>query len=247
MRHQNRTIYILLGVLCFFLLLSSCDNKYETSDINGIDVGVDRAISMKTRSDILDYVRSVTPNDGLYIKGTKSLTFDSIMYSYLISIGVSDSLTADNLGILKAYGSYLSKHVFRDNPPVHYYVQNTGTYYKHDTTTIIFKGYTVHTKGIKASTESIGLFELNLIARFLTIQIEGIKHSGELNARIDLEKGAIKITFTIDSDSINLNNLRDTFTKVDPASKFLVFENTQIAILFKDENGNNLANGLYLK
>jgi hypothetical protein len=124
------------------LILSSCDDKYETSEVNGIIVKLDRDISEIQRHNIVEIIQSeLKPNGAFYINNLRSIKLDSVMYSYLMTVNSFDSIE-NSLSTLKSFGSYLSRDILNDSP-VNYHFDDTDLYFRHDTTTIIFSGHSV--------------------------------------------------------------------------------------------------------
>ena len=237
-----------LLLIAVLLITIGCADKYETKDISGITIKIDKTINQELQDDIWGQLELDLSKDGL-LDSTNllELKFDSTFFSYLLSVKSKDSLRRHDLELLKGFGTIISKD-FMNNAPIHYYSEFNKQYYKHDTTTIIFLDhYHLEDKKFNLSSKGMSIDQLDLISRLIYVYTRDIKFKEKLVADIKVDSTLYSIDFILNKDIENVDKIRESFAKLDPADLYLTIGNNALLIKFRDSLKTEIRNAMYFK
>lgn len=127
---------IQLGIFSLIISVLACsDNpKYNTLTLDGVKLKTDSRIIDKHQLRISKSLSYHLSEEG-WIKDPeiKEIIFDSVLYSYLLTIKTNRAISENKLHLMKAYVNLLSKEIF-DNSPIHIKYNDQNKYIKYDST-----------------------------------------------------------------------------------------------------------------
>ena len=242
---MNKSILIFLITILFGCGQKSQYNDYE---INGIKVKIDQRLTSKKKEYIIWMMENNFSTRGsFYIKNLTGITYDSLLYSYLVTLHSKDSLNPDNLAFMKAYTELLSDDIF-DKRPVHMFISQTGQYIEYDTTALKSYGVTEYQKGqLRLETRDIGNFTLGGIGRMLERSFRLIKFEGQLIGTLSVDSTVFTVDFVLDPAKHNAIQFRDSVDAIDAYYKYLILNKDHLLVNFKDSTGNKLTKSIYFQ
>jgi hypothetical protein len=205
---MNRLISVFLAVTLF-----SCaqESKYKKQDVNGVTVKIDDRITADKKTAILTSVEyDLGTESGFHITNLTEITYDSLLYSYLITIKTDGDIHPTKLHLMKAYSEMLSKDAF-DGRPVQMFVANSGQYIEYDTTVMKkYSGNASEWGRLRLETKDVGNYLNSRIAKLLEKSLRQVKFDGPLVATLKADSTVYSVDFVLDPKKHNAIQFRDS-------------------------------------
>jgi hypothetical protein len=242
---MNRLISVLLAVTLF-----SCGegSKYKEQDIKGVTVKIDDRITSDKKKAIVNSVEyDLGTESAFHIKNLTEITYDSLLYSYLITLKTDGDIHPNKLHLMKAYSELLSNDAF-DGRPVHMYVANSGQYIEYDTS--VMKRYVGNTSQwgrLRLKTKNVGNYLNSRIAKLLEESLRQIKFDGPLVATLKVDSSVYSVDFVLNPKKHNAIQFRDSIASIDPYHKFLLLDQDELFLNFNDSTGKALTGAVHFQ
>jgi hypothetical protein len=242
---MNRLALVFLTVILF-----GCEqeSKYNEQNVDGVTVKIDNRITSDKKEAIVKSVENdLGTESGFHIKNLTEITYDSLLYSYLITIKTDGDINPTKLHLMKAYSELLSKDAF-DGRPVHMHVANSGQYIEYDTS--VMKGYVGNTSEwgrLRLETKDVGNYLNSRIAKLLEKSLRQVKFDGPLVATLKVDSSVYSVDFVLDPKKHNAIQFRDSIGSIDPYHKFLLLDQDELFVNFNDSTGKALAGSVHFQ
>jgi hypothetical protein len=239
-----------LNVVFLAVMLFSCgqESKYHEQDINGVTVRIDNRLTAEKKKAILNSVEyDLGTESGFHIKNLTEITYDSLLFSYLIKLNSEGAIDPTKLHLMKAYSELLSQDVL-DRRPVHMFVVNTSKYIEYDTTVMKRNVGNVSEWGrLRLETKDVGNYFNSRIAKILEKSLRQVKFDGPLVATLKADSNVYSVDFLLDPRKHNAIHFRDSIGAIDPYHKFLILDQDDLFINFKDSTGKMLTGSVHFE
>jgi hypothetical protein len=239
-----------LHIVFLAIILFSCGQElmYEQQDINGVTVKVDNRLTAETRKAILKSVEyDLGTESGFHIKNLTEITYDSLLFSYLVKLNSEGPIDPTKLHLMKAYSELLSQDVL-DGRPVHMLVINTGKYIEYDTTVMKKNvGNASEWGRLRLETKDVGNYFNSRVAKILEKSLRQVKFDGPLVATLKADSNMYSVDFVLDPRKHNARQFRDSIGAIDPYHKFLILDQNDLFVNFKDSTGKMLTGSVHFE
>jgi hypothetical protein len=242
---MNRLALVFLAVMLF-----GCgqEPKYEKHDVNGVTVKIDNRMTSDKKEAIVKSVEyDLGTGSGFHTRNLAEITYDSILYSYLITLKTNGDIHPTKLHLMKAYSELLSKDAFGGRP-VHLFVANSGQYIEYDTT--VMKSYAGNASEwgrLRLETKDVGNYLNSRIAKLLEKSLRQVKFDRPLIATLKVDSTVYSVDFVLDPRKHNATQFRDSIASIDPYHKFLLLDNDDLFINFTDSTGKALTGSVHFQ
>ncbi len=239
-----------LALVFFTVTLFGCgqESKYQEQDVNRVTVKIDNRITSDKKEAIMKSVEyDLGTESGFHIKNLTEITYDSILYSYLITLKTDGDIHPTKLHLMKAYSELLSKDALGGRP-VHLFVANSGQYIEYDTT--VMKSYAGNASEwgrLRLETKNVGNYLNSRIAKLLEKSLRQVKFDGPLLATLKVDSTVYSVDFVLDPRKHNATQFRDSIGSIDPYHKFLLLDNDDLFVNFTDSTGKALTGSVHFQ
>jgi hypothetical protein len=240
---MNKSILVFLIAILFSCEQNSNYNDYE---VNGIRVKIDKRITRNKKKEIIRTVeQDLSPEGAFHIKNLTEITYDSLLYSYLVTLNSNDSINPTKLHLMKAYTELLSNDIL-DRRPVHMFVSYTGQHIEYDTTVLIgYHGNVSEWGRIRLETRDVENYLNSRIAKILEKSLRQVKFDGPLIGKLRVDSTVYTVDFVLDPSKHKAVQFRDSIGAIDPYHKFLILDHKELYVNFKDSTGRTLAGSVH--
>lgn len=238
---------ILLTALTLTLFNCQENLKYETYVFDNISVNLDRSISGYTRNQIIEDLKIQTSTGLLKIPTLEEISIDSMLFSYLLTIGTTDSIDEISKPFIQGYCELLAKD-YLEKKPIHAFLKYNNEYLEYDTSKLIDNNnIRFQNNRLLATSKGVGIYLFSMLNKIIINQTKYIELSEPLIAEVSSDSNVYKIDLIINPDNLNLNQIRDSLLTIDPFIKILVLDTEHLQISFRDSLRNELIRGIYYR
>jgi hypothetical protein len=128
------------------------------------------------------------------------------------------------------------------------FVTNTGQYIEYDTT--VMKGYVGNASEwgrLRLETKNVGNYLNSRIAKILEKSLRQVKFDGPLIATLKADSNVYSVDFVLDPRKHNPTQFRDSIGKINPYHKFLILDQDELFVNFKDSTGKMLTGSVHFQ
>lgn len=239
---------LVLVFITVILLGCGQESKYIKQDINGVTVQIDSRISTEKIKAIIKSVEyDLSPKSGFHIKNLTEITYDSLVFSYLLTLNSEGAINPTKVHLMKAYSELLSQDIL-DGRPVHMFVVNTQMYIEYDTTVMKrYSGNASEWGRIRLETKDVGNYLNSRIAKILEKSLRQVKFDGPMVATLTADSNVYSVNFVLDPRKHSATQFRDSIGAIDPYHKFLILDQDDLFVNFKDSTGKMLIGSVHFQ
>jgi|GEM_PF-4444155 len=239
-----------LSVFLLVVILIGCRQgpTYTGHDVKGLKVMIDSRISSDKEKAIVQSVENyLGVGSGFHMENLTEITYDSLMFSYLMTLKTKDEINSGRLYLMKAYSELLSKESLAGRP-VHILVANSGEYLEYDTTVLKDQvGYASEWGRLRLETATASSYLNSRIAKLLEKSLRQVPFEGPLLATLNADGNVYSVDFVLDPAKHNPLLFKRAIEAIDPDDKSLILDNDELFIHFKDRSGDSLTGSIRFK
>ncbi|HYD90003.1 MAG TPA: hypothetical protein VEA37_00770 [Flavobacterium sp.] len=239
-----------ISIVFLLVIFFSCgqESRYTEHEINGVKVKIDSRITTNKKKAIVQSVEyDLGTESGFHIENLTEIKYDSLLFSYLITLRTEGDINPTKLHLMKAYSELLSKDALVGRP-VHIFVANTGQYIEYDTTVMKSQvGNASELGRLRLETKNVGNYLNSRIAKLLEKSLRQVKFDGPLIATLKADSNVYSVDFVLDPQKHKPTQFRDSIGAIDPYHKFLILDNDELFVNFKDSTGRTLTGSVHFQ